>query len=348
MEYKKIQSWTFIGTLVGITLLFGWMLQPYIFPVFWAAVIAALFQPVYKWILSKTGKRTSVAAGLTMGIIVLVLLIPVAGIISLIAQQAYVVYRDFGNQASFETISTTIEGYLDWPILQQVLSEIDIKETLSSWGSNISKFVYQFAASSGQNTARLFIQFFIMLYTLFYFLKDGKVLLLKLMHLVPLGDKYEKELYTRFVSTAKATLKGTLLIGAIQGVIGGLALIITGVPAAAFWGVIMVVLSIIPGIGAIIILLPAAVILFLSGSIWQGVVVVIATIIASVIDNVLRGPLVGKDAQMHPLLIFFATLGGLLSFGLSGVVIGPVITAFFLSMWNIYEQKYKAELEKDD
>lgn len=110
----------------------------------------------------------------------------------------------------------------------------------------------------------------------------------------------------------------------------------------------MIVMSIIPGVGAAIILLPAIVVMFLLGNIWQGVVLIVALLIAGVIDNVLRGPLVGKDTQMHPLLIFFATLGGLLSFGLSGVVIGPVLTAFLLSMWKIYERKYKTDLDKSD
>lgn len=347
MKYSKIQSYTFIGALVGITLIFFWMLRPYIYPIFWAAVIATMFQPIYKRILNKT-KKSTIAASSTLILTIFIFLIPIAGLVSLIAQQAVSVYKAFGNQETFNTVSAAIQGYLQWPVIENTFGHIDIQERLSSWGSSISKFIYQFAASGGQNTARLVIQFFIMLYTLFYFLKDGDKILKKLMHLIPLGDNYEKELFRQFVSTARATLKGTFVIGLIQGLIGGAAFLITGVPAAAFWGVIMIVLSIIPGVGAAVILLPGVIIMFLMGNIWQGIVILVAMIIASAIDNVLRGPLVGKDTQMHPLLIFFATVGGLLTFGLSGVVIGPVLVAFLLSMWKIYEQKYQVELDRED
>ena len=167
------------------------------------------------------------------------------------------------------------------------------------------------------------------------------------MHLLPLGDAYEARLYQRFVSTTRATLKGTILIGTIQGTIGGLALVIAGVPAALFWGVIMIMLSIIPGVGATVILLPTIIIQLATGNWWQAVLIAVAWGIASVVDNFLRGPLVGKDIQMHPLFIFFATLGGLLAFGVSGVVIGPVITAFLISIWQIYEEKYHQSLVKE-
>ncbi|MDP3970474.1 MAG: AI-2E family transporter [bacterium] len=347
MDFKKIQSYTFIGALIGITIIFAWMLRPYLYPVFWAAVIAALFRPVYIKILVKI-KKPDLATSITLALILLIFIVPLAGLISLIIQQAISVYKDFGTPEAFQNISTTIEGYLDWPFLQRFIGDVDILERLTTWSSSISKAVYQFVAASGQNTVRLLIQFFIMLYTLYYFIRDGKKILINLMHLVPLGDKKEKELYDRFVSTAKATLKGTLLIGVIQGIIGSIAFFIVGVPAAVFWGVIMIVLSIIPGLGAAIILLPGTIILLMLGNFWQAAVVIVAMVIAGFIDNVLRGPLVGKDTQMHPLLIFFATLGGLLSFGISGVVIGPVITAFFLSMWKMYEQKYKVQLDKAD
>lgn len=347
MEYKKIQSYSLLVGLISITLVFFWMLSSYLYPVFWAAVIATLFYSLYQRLLSKT-KKPSLAASVTLIIVVCIFLIPLAGIISLIIQQAYTVYKDFGNQETFYSISATLQNYLQLPILQNILGHIDIQEKISSWGASISTFIYQFAASSGQNTIRIIIQFFIMLYTLYYFLRDGEAMLRKLMHLIPLGDRYEKELYSQFVSTARATLKGTVVIGIVQGTIGAISFLVTGVPGAIFWGVIMIVMSIIPGVGAAVVLVPAIIVMFLLGNIWQGVVLVIALLIAGVIDNVLRGPLVGKDTQMHPLLIFFATLGGLLSFGLSGVVIGPVITAFLLSMWKIYERKYKTDLDKSD
>lgn len=340
MEFKKLQSIVFWGALAGITAIFLWMLRPYFYPIFWAAVLASLFYPLYKKLFNKT-QKSNFSAAITLIIIILIVLIPLSGIISLIIQQGIAFYHNFGNQETFNKISDIFQRYLNRP-------EINIQERLSSWGGSISSFVYSLVTSWGQNTIRLIVQFFIMLYALFYFLRDGEKILARLMHLLPLGDQYEKKLYSRFVSTARATLKGTLLIGLIQGSIGGLAFFIAGVPASIIWSLIMVVLCIIPSIGASLILLPGAIVLLLLGNIWQAVVVLIALVISGAIDNILRGPLVGKDTQMHPLFIFFATLGGLLAFGFSGIVIGPVVTAFLLSIWEIYEHKYKIDLDKED
>lgn len=345
LDFKKIQSYTFFAVLIGISVIFLWMVRPYVYPVFWAAVLAALFYPLYRRLAQRI-KHTGAAAGITEIIILLIIFIPLAGVISLIVQQAVSVYQTFGNKETFIALNGYLQQALSYPLIVKYVGDIDITEQLSNVGTAASKLLYGWVSAWGQNTARWVVQFFIMLYTLYFFLKDGPRFLQKLMHLLPLGDVYEERLYQRFVSTTRATLKGTVLIGAIQGTIGGVALVITGVPAAVFWGVIMVVLSIIPGVGAAVVLLPTIVILVIIGQWWQAVVVLIALIIAGVIDNFLRGPLVGKDVQMHPLFIFFATLGGLIAFGISGVVIGPVITAFLLSIWQIYEEKYHHDLAR--
>ncbi len=343
IDFKKIQSYTFFGALIGITILFLWMLRPYVYPVFWAAVLAALFYPLYRRILGRV-KNANAAAALTEILILLIFIVPLAGIVSLLIQQAFSVYNTFGNRETFISFNAYLQQTLSNPLLAPYLEKIDLTDKLSSFGTSASAFLYSFLTRSGQNTARWIIQLLIMLYTLYFFLKDGSQFLKKLMHLLPLGDAYEEQLYQRFVSTTRATLKGTIVIGVVQGGIGALAFLVTGVPAAVFWGVIMIVLSIIPGIGASVILLPTVIILLVLGQWWQAVIVLIALILAGTIDNVLRGPLVGKDTQMHPLFIFFATLGGLLTFGISGVVIGPVITALLISIWQIYEEKYHGDL----
>ncbi len=349
MDFKKIQNYTLIALLLGISILFFWMVRPYWYPVFWAAVVAALFHPLYLRFVRRFGGRRSLAAGLTEIIIIVLLVLPLLGIIALIIQQAISVYGDIERYLSIIALRQFITAAKEWPWLSRLLEVIDINDVtsrLSAMGSTISKWLYQVVARSGQYTARWLLQLFIMLYTLFYFLRDGDRFLKRLMSLLPLGDRYELLLYRRFVSTAKATLKGTVLIGAIQGLIGGLAFVITGMPAAVFWGMIMVIVAIIPGVGASLILVPTIVIMLILGNWWQAVVLTIALVISGLIDNVLRGPLVGKDIQLHPLLIFFATLGGIIAFGVSGVVIGPIITAFLISIWQIYEEKYKTELER--
>lgn len=349
MQFKKIQSYVFIGLLIGVTIAFFWMLRPYIYAIFWAAVVATLFYPVNKFILKKVGKkRRSLAASISMVLAILVFLIPLAGIASLVVNQAVNIYQEFGNEDTYNQVNGYMEGILELPYVKNLVGQINVQEKISEWSSAVSGYAYKILTSWGQNTLQFLIQFFIMLYALYYFIKDGESLLKKLMYIIPLGDKNEKKLYSDFVSTAKATLKGTLLIGLIQGVIGALAFLVTGIPGFAFWGLVMVILSIIPSVGASLILVPAAVIMLLVGNIWQAIVILIFVLVVSLVDNFLRVPLVGKDIQMHPLFIFFATLGGLLAFGISGIIIGPIITSFLISIWGIYKDKYKPYLDVAD
>jgi len=189
---------------------------------------------------------------------------------------------------------------------------------------------------------------FIMFYTLFFFLRDGKKILEHLMHLSPLGNKYETMLYEKFTSTSRATLKGTFLVGCVQGTLGGLLFLAVGIPGALIWGLMMVALSIVPAVGCSIIWLPTGIIMLLMGNIWQGITILLfGTLVISNIDNLIRPPLVGKDIQMHPLLVLFSTLGGIFIFGISGFIIGPVIAALFTSVISIYDHYYRNELSNN-
>ena len=158
------------------------------------------------------------------------------------------------------------------------------------------------------------------------------------MHLSPLGDKYETLLYKKFTSTTKATLKGTLIIGGVQGFLGGITFWIAGIEGAFVWGIMMLIVSIIPAIGPFLIWFPATIILLAIGNIWQGIFYTV-----SWGDT----PDVGKDAGLHPLIVLFSTLGGLLVFGISGFIIGPVIAALFLSIITIYNEYYRKELKNN-
>jgi predicted PurR-regulated permease PerM len=167
------------------------------------------------------------------------------------------------------------------------------------------------------------------------------------MYLSPLKNEYEKILIKRFSSMVSATLKGTIIVGVVQGLLGGLMFAIAGVPSFAIWGIVMIILSVIPAFGSGLVWAPVGVIMLVTGNIWQGIfILVFGTVVISFIDNVLRPKLVGGDTAIHPLLVFFATLGGIISFGLLGFIIGPVIMALFLTLWDIYGKEFKSQLTK--
>jgi predicted PurR-regulated permease PerM len=211
--------------------------------------------------------------------------------------------------------------------------------------SKLSSILFEGVSTATLSTFNFFFLFFIFLYVMFFFLKDGKLILEKILYYLPLTDQDETRLLNRFTSVTRATVKGTLVVGIIQGGLAGLAFWIFGIDNALFWGTIMIVLSIIPVVGSSIVWIPAVIILAGMGHYGKaiGLALVCGLVVGSV-DNVLRPRLVGKDTQMHELLILLGTLGGIGMFGIIGFIIGPIIAALFVTVWEIYGETFKEYL----
>ena len=187
--------------------------------------------------------------------------------------------------------------------------------------------------------------FFVLLYTMFFFLTGGPALLEAVLGYLPLTDADKQRMVGKFVSVTRATLKGTVLIGAIQGLLGGLAFWAAGLDGAIFWGTVMTVLSIVPGIGGALVWVPAAIVLIATGEVWRGIALALfCGLIVGSVDNALRPRLVGQDTKMHELLIFFSTLGGLLLFGAMGFILGPILAALFVTAWEMFGTAFRSEL----
>jgi predicted PurR-regulated permease PerM len=172
---------------------------------------------------------------------------------------------------------------------------------------------------------------------MFYFLFMGDVLLGKILYFLPLRDADEQLLLRRFTSVARATIKGTLIIGLLQGSICGLAFAFAGINGSVFWGTVMAAASIIPAFGTALVWVPALVILLLIGD-FSGALILalLCGAVAGNLDNLVRPRLVGKDTEMHDLFVLFGTLGGIAMFGILGIIIGPIIAALFITIWEIY------------
>jgi predicted PurR-regulated permease PerM len=176
---------------------------------------------------------------------------------------------------------------------------------------------------------------------LFYFLRDGPRLLEGLVRSLPLGDERERHLLGRFAEVSRATIKGTLVVGIVQGAIGGIAFALLGIAAPVLWGVVMALLSILPAVGPALVWVPTAGVLIANGEWGTGIaLIVIGVFVIGLVDNLLRPILVGRDTRMPDYLIMLSTLGGLAGFGLAGIIIGPIIAAFFLSVWHMAEQEF--------
>lgn len=335
----------FFGVLLFIvTAAFIWLIRGFIQPIFWAVALTIIFFPIHTRIRRLLGERRNLAATVSVLLVVLVVIIPIAGIVTAVTTEAVSVVE---RLRSGDDLSRAIEWIQQQtPRLNEAMQTFNIdverlQSQLSSWAVQVSRFIASQALAIGQNTLRITMYFFLMLYLLFFFLRDGPRMIDAVVRALPLGDERERHLLGRFAEVSRATLKGTLVVGVVQGAIGGIAFAFLGIGAPVLWGVVMTLLSIIPAVGPGLVWGPAAVILIANGRVVAGVVlIVVGFLVIGLVDNLLRPILVGRDTRMPDYLILLSTIGGLVGFGLAGIVIGPIIAAFFLSVWEMAEDEY--------
>jgi len=236
-------------------------------------------------------------------------------------------------------------------LLQQVgMSFEQIQESIKNAAIATTQMLANRAFDFTQNILSAVVNFFLMLYMLFFFLKDGKQIIQSIVLALPMGDEREYRLLNRFANVARATLKGSLIVAAVQGTIGGILFWAVGIEGSVFWGTVMTVLSLLPAVGSALVWIPAAIIMFINGSIFKAVVIVlVGVLVIGLVDNILRPILVGRDTKLPDYLILVSTLGGITWFGLSGFVIGPCIAALFITCWDIFgtEQRERVVSEQE-
>lgn len=349
MNENGVQRGFFFALLFAITLAFLWLIRGFLQPIFWAVALGIVVYPVYAWVLTRVRGRESLAAMLSVGVVVIVVILPLIGIAAAVTTEAAALYEriDTGDVGVESLYARAIEGM---PRIAALLERFGLdparlEAQLSTAAVETSQFIASSALSIGQDTLRIAVFFFLMLYLLFFFLRDGQRLLDGLVRALPLGDKRERHLLGRFAEVSRATIKGTLVVGAVQGTIGGLAFALLGIGAPVLWGVVMALLSILPAVGPALVWVPAAIVLIASQQLLAGLVLIaVGVLVIGLVDNLLRPILVGRDTRMPDYLILLSTLGGLAGFGLAGIIIGPIIAAFFLSVWQMAQEEFTAEV----
>ena len=219
----------------------------------------------------------------------------------------------------------------------------DVQARLSTALKQGSEFIATQAIAIGQGTAHIVVSFFLMLYLLFFFLRDGRELSQRLKEAIPLRAEQKRALFSKFAIVIRAMFKGTILVALLQGLLGGLIFWLLNIPAPVLWGVVMAFLSLLPAIGSALIWLPVAIYLLVTGAVWQGLVLTAyGALVIGLVDNLLRPFLIGMDTKLPDYVVLIATLGGIAIFGLNGFVIGPVIAAMFVATWDIFSRRKKA------
>jgi predicted PurR-regulated permease PerM len=326
--------------VVAISAAFVAMVRVFLLTILLAALFSALSYPVYRRLLAWCRGRKAPAAIGTLILLLVLVMAPLLGVLGASANEAL---------RMSETIGPRLQALVDEPgELDRRLRALPGYEHVAPYRAQIlttagdlvgstSAFLFGALSAVTRATVIFIFHFFVLLYTMFFFLTGGPGLLRAVLAYLPLTEADKQRMLERFVSVTRATLKGTILIGVIQGVLGGLAFWAVGLDGAFFWGTLMTVLSIIPGVGAAIVWVPGTIVLLSAGEIGRAIALgSFCALVVGTVDNLLRPRLVGRDIQMHELLIFFSTLGGLLLFGVMGFIVGPILAALFVTVWGMF------------
>ena len=341
---QNIPHLFFLLLLFLVTAAFFRVVGDYLLALFWATIFAILFFNLYRRIAKRFGGRDGLASVATILVILAMVVTPLIWIGSQIVTQATNVYDQVQDgsidvNAAVDLVEQelpTVRAYLD-----RFGVDVDnLRENVTGVAATASQRAARLALGFTQNLFSFLLQFFVMLYVLFFFLRDGRTLVDQLIYVLPLGDVHERRLLTKFRSVAQATVKGSLVVAVVQGTLGGILFWAVGIPAPALWGVVMTVLSLLP-IGSGLVWVPAAIILFIQGEVGKAIAVVaVGALLIGLVDNFLRPRLVGQDTKLPDWLILVSTLGGLGLFGISGFAIGPIVAAFFVVVWQMMGENY--------
>ena len=353
MPFSKLQNRTFLALLIAVTVAFLAILWPFHGAVFWAMVLAILFMPLHRRLLQRMPGRPNLAALCTLCLCLLLVILPMALIsLSLVQEAAQVYERMRSGQLNFGSYAQQIFSALpEWAT--QLLAHFhlsslsELQEKFSSAAVQASQFLATKALNIGQDTLGFIVSVGIMLYLLFFLLRDGVALGRRVRQAIPLDEAHKRNLASKFTTVVRATVKGNIVVAASQGALGGLIFWVLGIQAPVLWGVLMAFLSLLPAVGASLIWMPVALYYLATGAVAQGAILIAYGIfVIGLVDNLLRPLLVGKDTKLPDYMVLISTLGGMSLFGLTGFVIGPAIAALFVATWGLFTQDVGEDLQE--
>jgi predicted PurR-regulated permease PerM len=338
-----LENSAFLTLLMVVSLAFGWILLPFGGAVFWGAVIAIVFAPVHARLLRRWPRRPTLAALVTMSLVVLMVVLPLTLLTGMLVKEGSALYQRLQSGETnfahdFEQVIGVLPTWLHDLLARFGLTDLkELQARITAAIASGSQMIASYTVSMGQNALDLVVGFFVMLYLAFFLLRDGTALSRRIRAAVPLAPVHRQHLAAKFITVIRATVKGNILVAAAQGALGGLAFWFFGIKGALLWAVVMGFLSLLPAIGAGLIWLPVAIYFLVTGAVWQGVTLSLyGVLVIGLVDNVLRPLLVGKDTQMPDYLVLISTIGGMAVFGITGFVIGPVIAAMFMAVWDLF------------
>ncbi len=346
----RLENGGLILFVAAITLALTLVVSSFAGALLWAALAALLFQPLYRRLLRRWPERRNLVAALTLLIITVAVVIPALVIASLVVDQAAGLYTQLRSgqvdvaryfQQVHDALPLRMQRLLDssgFNTFERVQAKVS-----QAVGSSVSTIARQ-ALSIGANAAAWLLAFGVGLYVTFFLLRDGDRIGPAVVRALPLERGVAVRVADKFVTVVRATIKGSGVVAVVQGALGAATFAIVGLPAALLWGGLMAVAALLPAVGPAIIWTPVAIYLLATGAIWQAVVVIASgVLVIGLADNILRPILVGRDTGIPDWLVLVTTLGGIDLVGLSGIVVGPLAGALFITGWQILTEQRLGE-----
>lgn len=346
----QVQKGFLVLVAAVVTLLFLVMVRAFLVALILAGVFAALSRPAFQVLAAWLGGRRRTAALATVLGLFLLIVLPLGAFLALVVTQAGEVTEAAGpwirqQSGRLQELIAWLRGF---PLVGDLFpGQGTFAERAGELVARAGSFLADNLRAATTGTVNLVIELFVMLYAMYFFLMDGPSILSRILYFMPLTLADERRLVAQFVSVTRATIKGSILVGLIQGALAGGAFFVLGLPGAAFWTTVMAVLSVIPVVGSAIVWGPAAIILATTGRGWAGIALAAwGLVVVSTIDNFLRPRLVGHDTKMHDLLVLLSTFGGLAMFGVVGFIIGPIVAALFMTAWDLFGVAFQDLLDR--
>lgn len=326
--------------VVVISFVFLKMIRMFLMSLLLAGIFASLTQPLYRRTVKLLRGRRRAAALLVLTLLALVVLVPLGGLLGLITAEAIKVGDEAipwvqDKLANPDQVTLWLQSLPFYDRIEPYRD--DIMTRAGQAVGFVSRLIIGSLSAVTGGTLHFLFMLLVMFYAMYFFLEQGGRLVDRILFYLPMEDAQERQLLDKFRSVTRATLKGTAVIGLLQGALAGMAFAVAGVPSALFWSALMVVLSVFPGLGIGLVWVPASIVLVANGHTMAGVLLAaFCGLIVSSIDNVLRPRLVGRDTKLPDLLILVSTLGGVVMFGMLGLIVGPILAALFVTVWEIY------------
>jgi predicted PurR-regulated permease PerM len=353
MTRQQVFALCFLGLFLFLLYQIILIFRPFLIPILWAAIIARLAFPLNVRLTRLLRGRRPVSAGLLTLLILIIAVIPLVYLTFVLVQETAVAYATFSEWVRAGGVSHTTQYLSRLPIIGGKIQEFvgrtvvggGLEGSLLEGGKTVSVFLLSHAADMAKNAFDFVLAFLVMIFTLFFFFKDGERLYRGLYGLVPLAETHKEKFFSRLDLTMAAVVQGTILTAITQGILAGSAYWFLGVPFPMVLAALSALLALLPFGGTALIWVPVAVYLFWAGAVWKGVAMVVwgATVVG-LADNFLKPLFIGRGAHLPTLFLFFSILGGLAAYGFVGMLLGPILLAIVMTAIEIYQEEYPEEL----